>query len=94
MVPDPSLIIGWGNAAQKAGHSPGRSSDGTPATGLLIDESSWTWNLDGQNNHFSGLSGDRPNETYSRMLYANIYAEHTEPVYFIGRLYRTEPGVG
>lgn len=42
----PELIIGWGDADQRAGYWPGLDSEGDPVTGKLVDESTWQYSLD------------------------------------------------
>lgn len=101
-APPPSIIVGWGNDGQRAGFSPARDSDGANPTGLLIDQSQWTWNLANQQQDFDPRHADPgPDKDYrdeTNQLKSNVacwvgvYAEHTEDVYFIGRVYRLEPG--
>jgi hypothetical protein len=100
--PDPSIIVGWGNDGQRAGFSPARDSDGASATGLLIDQSPWSWNLAQQQQDFdhrhadTGADKDYRNQQNKKKAnvacWVAVYAEHTEDVYFIGRVYRLEPG--
>jgi hypothetical protein len=91
--PDQSLIIGWGNHDQPAGYSPGSHASGDPCTGILVDDS--PWNVD----FTSGRNGFNPNPVRAGLereetitVYANFYAEYKQPVYFLGRLFRKEPG--
>lgn len=103
-LPDQTFIVGWGTAEQKAGYSPNRMSDGADPTGLLIDESSWQWNMAQLNQgKFNGYWDEDPEQrkknardnqrVEARSLWVHVYAEHTDDVYFIGRIYRLEPGV-
>jgi len=93
--PDQNFIIGWGNRSNgvynRAGFSPGREPDGHPPTGLLVDEGGWSFN-----NRWHGFfTAPRPGEKFDVtdiQLYAMFYAEHTQPVYFMGRLYRQPQG--
>lgn len=87
-----SLVVGWGNYYEPAGYSPGRFSRGATRTGLLEDESQWSWDLsetldkvDPENN---------ANEEYSGMLFVEIYCDDqgNQPVFFMGRFQRQEPG--
>jgi hypothetical protein len=89
-APDSSMIIGWGNKAQPAGYSPGRASDGNAATGLLYDESTWSWNFEDRID-LMRQSGAKQHENGIALSVA-FYAEFTEDVYFIGRFFRQEPG--
>ncbi len=102
-VPDETFIVGWGTEEQPAGYSPNRKSDGADPTGLLIDESSWSWNMTQQRSgNFDGFwdediedrkKRDNNNRRVeARSLWVHVYAEHTDDVYFIGRIYRLEPG--
>lgn len=90
--PDQSLIIGWGNHDQPAGYSPGSHSSGDPCTGILVDDSVWSFDLT-HNVNFDLNPKKAGKETEESItVYANFYAEHKEPVYFMGRLFRKEPG--
>jgi len=93
LAASPDLIIGWGNKDQPAGYFPSRKSDGASPTGLLVDEASWNW--DCLNNGLFANQQQLPGKTYPKSyfnIFAEFYAEYTEPVYFMGRLYRMEPG--
>jgi hypothetical protein len=89
---DDSLIIGWGDGDQPAGYSPGAKSAGTPLTGLLTDETSWSFD-NTSNPDFS----KNPAAGYTQLdsaitVYAMFYAEYHDWVYATGRLFRKEPG--
>ena len=100
------MIVGWGNKDQGAGFYPKRESDTYPdpvtgdplpvsPSGMLVDESSWTYNFVSQAslNFMKNYDPGRHFELLSRTeLWVNFYAEYTEPVYFTGRLFREEPG--
>lgn len=93
LAPSPDLLIGWGNLEQPAGYFPSRKTDGASPTGLLVDEASWTWDCNGNGfftNQYPGVGHTIPKSAFQ--IYAEFYVEHTEPVYFMGRLYRQEPG--
>lgn len=94
--PPQSILIGWGWEQQKAGYSPRRSSDvGAEPTGLLMDEAAWSFQADTQNFPVVAGPGDDDKVVSPKTTvyaYAMIYAEHTSPVYFIGRVFRKEPG--
>lgn len=90
--PPQSLVVGWGNYSQPAGYSPGRKTDGTPPTGRLVDESEWGFDtVGGTHNERLSPSGFQNNPSQTKLTCA-FYAEHTESVYFIGRIFRMEPG--
>lgn len=92
--PDESLIIGWGNSEQKAGYSPGLSSEGYSATGKLIDEATWTFdNTDPKNLELDLRAAEVPGGVQrleALTIWAAIYAEHTDNVFVLGRLYKQE----
>ena len=90
------VVVGWGNYYEPAGYSPGRFSKGASRTGLLEDDTAWSWDLS------SLLNLDKPknpklgnqNEEYSGMLFIMIYCDDQDDqsVYFMGRFIRQEPG--
>jgi len=96
-APDRSIIIGWGNRAggkyQRAGFFPSRESDGAGPTGLLVDEASW--NFDNTNNpNYNKLAKPGQRQSASSItIYAMFYCEYSQPVYFMGRLFRQAQGV-
>lgn len=93
-------IVAWGNSEQKAGYSPGRSSDDDLPTGLLVDEGQWSWDFQALNPGTFGEMveiGSVPK--VELMLSVAIYADTTDledvapqDAYFIGRFYRANPG--
>jgi len=86
------LVIGWGNYYEPAGYYPGRFSKGASRTGQLSDTTAWTWDLTSR----LALTNPRltANEEYSGMLFVQIFCDDqgTQPVYFLGRFFRQEPG--
>jgi len=86
------LVVGWGNYYEPAGYSPGRFSKGAARTGVLTDDSAWSWDLT------PDLNLDKPKqndpENYAGMLFIMIYCDdqNTDPVFFMGRFIRVEPG--
>lgn len=87
------LVVGWGNFYEPAGYSPGRFSRGATKTGLLEDTTSWAYNL----NDFGinpVVPAEEQNDQYLGMLFVMVYCDEQgdEPVYFMGRLFREEPG--
>jgi hypothetical protein len=92
--PPESMIVGWGTYEQPAGYSPGRKTDGTRPTGMLLDESTWSFDNVGGTTNNARLDprGAATNNLTKTKLVCTIYAKHTEPVYFIGRMWRNEPG--
>jgi hypothetical protein len=90
---DADLKVGWGNYYEPAGYSPGRFSRGASRTGLLVDETQWSWDLSDQLDLLSPQNNT--NIDYAGMLFVMIYCDEQgdEPVYFMGKLFREEPGV-
>lgn len=89
-APPDGFIIGWGNAEQRAGYSPGRYSDGHNKTGMLFDEATWSYDFTNLPT-FKRQAGVKQRES-AISAWVAFYAEYTEDVYFIGRFYRQEPG--
>ena len=91
------LIRAYGSAYEKAGHYPGSSASGDPATGLLVDESQWSFDCTHFDSNFDPYSPTK-NKTnqLAGMIYAMIWCDQqrSESVYFAGRLFRVEPGTG
>lgn len=85
------IKVGWGNYFEPAGYSPGRASRGAPRTGLLEDNSDWAWD----NTRFFDPQGKgiMLNEE-AGSLFIEFYCDEQgdEPVYFMGRFFRAEPG--
>lgn len=88
------FIVGWGNYYEPAGHSPGRASKGAARTGLLEDATAWTWDVSGHQNIDFQKPENNVNEEYVGMLFVQFYCDDQgdEPVFFMGRLIRTDPG--
>lgn len=93
LAPDQSYIIGWGNAAQPAGFSPGIASAGNQPTGLLEDDSTWTFDNTNNPLYNKEAPAGQSQLPSAITIYAMFYAQYTEPVYFQGRLFRQPQGV-
>lgn len=98
LLPDNSFIVGWGagTPGQSAGFWPGLATLGSPETGLLVDEG--TWSFDNTNNGRFNVNA-KPGQTQNAganpvTIYAMFYSEAPQTVYFLGRLFRQEPGTG
>lgn len=91
---DAGLIVGWGNYYEPAGYSPGRFSRGAERTGVLEDTASWAWDLTQPGNLDVLSPENNANEEYAGMLFIQIFCDEqgTEPVYFLGRFFKTEAG--
>ena len=91
------LLTGYGNYYEKAGYWPGTSATpGALATGLLSDSTGFTWDL---TDAVYGVDPQRSADENLRYpnradVYVMIYcdAQFTQDVYFLGRIYRKEPG--
>jgi len=87
-------IVGWGNYYEPAGYSPGRFSRGAARTGMLEDATTWGWDVANKQNIDFQDPSQNVNEEYIGMLFVQIYCDDQddEPVYFMGRLVRADPG--
>lgn len=86
-------VIAWGNYYEPAGYSPGSASRGAKPTGMLIDESEWSFDTTNQTSFDKySVTNTRKNST-TGLLYCLIYADGqgNKPVYFMGRFMRVEP---
>jgi len=95
-TPDPGIVVGWGNADQKCGYTPNRSSDGANPTGMFMDESVWSWNMAEFNTNFKPYNDARSKRLNkkkdARTLYMKVYVEAPQTAYIMGRVFRLEPG--
>ena len=89
------MAMGWGNYYQGAGYYPGLQTEGGQPTGLLVDESPWTFDTTSDPNFQQRPDENFPQNADSGLLFIMIYAESIkpgQPVYFLGRCFRQEPG--
>lgn len=92
-----SIIVGWGNGYEKAGYWPGQSSTpGAAPTGLFRDETPFSWDLTSVS---GGVNPQEPSDINTAdvsraSVYVLIYcdAQAAKEVFFLGRIYRAEPG--
>lgn len=87
-------IIAWGTFYEGAGYSPGSQGARGAKTGLMVDESPWTFdtsNVPGFDKYSTKNTKKNPT---AGMVYVMIYCDDqgTEPIYFLGRFFRQEPG--
>ncbi len=89
------MVRAWGTGQVPAGYWPGTKPSGDPPTGLLVDEGTFEFNLSG----FDKKSSIDPYTTrqtspFAGYVYGMVYcdAQLTQDVYFLGRMYRVEPG--
>lgn len=87
------LIKAWGTHYERPGHWPGVQAD--PMTGLFVDEDPFTFDLTQQANAFDPYSPDKNlTNPEAGMVYGMLYceAQGAAPVYFLGRMFRADPG--
>lgn len=97
LAPPDSFIVGWGNRQggvyNRAGFSPGSEADGDYPTGLLVDGSTWSYDNTGNREYKPNpIQAGYKQSAAAITIHAMIYAEYEESVYFMGRLYRANPG--
>lgn len=84
--------MGWGTYYEPAGYSPGHFSDGDDRTGMLEDNTVWSWDL----SEFIDRNKPQLNrkDEYAGCLFVMIYCDDQddESVFFMGRFVRVEPG--
>lgn len=90
----PIFAMGWGNREQPAGYSPGLKTQGGHPTGMLVDESAWTFDCSANNTNYNKLAkaGDQAVRNISLQVF--FYCDYSEPVYFTGRLFVQNAGTG
>jgi len=99
-IPHPTESVGavriYGTFYEKAGFWPGSYSEGDAATGLLVDEQTWAFDITGVGASYFDPYSAESNLTnpLSGQLYAMIYCDEQidEEVFFVGRMFRVEPG--
>lgn len=97
VVTTAQILAGWGNFYEKAGYWPTSSTvPGADPTGLFSDETGFSWDLtdavygvDPQRS-----AQDNANDPNRADIWCMIYcdAQATQDVYFLGRIWRKEPG--
>lgn len=101
-IPQPTesvgLIKAYGTFYEKAGFWPGSYAEGDAATGLLVDEGAWQFDTTNTADAYWDPYRAERNLTNpkSGRIYAMIYcdAQATQEVFFLGRMFRSEPGTG
>lgn len=90
-MPTVAPKVGWGVYHEPAGYYPGRFSRGAARTGLLSDDQAWSWDL---TNISVSLTDPNQDQEWAGMLFVMIYCDDQgdQPVYFMGRFVRQEPG--
>lgn len=87
------MAIAWGNYYEGGGFSPGMESRGGQRTGLLVDETSWSFDTSNQPGFDKYSVENTAKNPTAGMLYILLYCDEQgdKPVYFLGRLFRQEP---
>jgi len=87
------FLVGWGNYYEPAGYWPGRFSKGASRTGLMQDDTTWSWQF-GPDQIGMVKPLDNAKREYAGMVFIMIYCDDQfeESVYFMGRFIRVEPG--
>lgn len=96
-VPTAQLLAGYGNFFEQAGYWPNTSAaGGAKPTGLFSDQGGWSWDLTDAVYGVDPMRSADENLTNPNRadIYVMIYcdAQLTQDVYFLGRIYRKEPG--
>jgi hypothetical protein len=95
---DPSLIVGWGNRSggvfRRAGFWPGTEVQGAAPSGIFVDDASWNYDMTSYRTYFGGYYDPSKYSVTDTTIYLELYCEAPFPVFFIGRLFRANPGVG
>lgn len=92
------LVRGYGTRYEPAGYWPGRKAAGDRPTGLLQDEGQWSWQaITSSAPESIGTVDTAPGHAQDRLAgfaFMLIYcdAQLAQEVFFLGRVYRTEPG--
>lgn len=97
-VQSAGLIRAWGSNYEKAGYWPSSEAGGGVPTGLLVDESQWsfdTTSFDSANFDPYSATANLTNPL-AGMIYAMIWCDQqaNQEVFFAGRMFRVEPGTG
>jgi hypothetical protein len=95
--PQESFVVGWGNRGggvmNRAGFWPGRESGHANPTGLFVDDAGWDYDMTNWSAYFKANNPPGKRALASDIsLYAMFYCDYHEPVYFMGRLFRQNPG--
>lgn len=90
-----TMVMGWGNFYEGAGYDPGTQGAGAAKSGMLVDEVVWPFSTMSAGTDFDQYSVTRTRSSANAgQLYILIYCDDqgTQPVYFLGRFFRQEPG--
>jgi hypothetical protein len=91
------LLASFGSDAGKAGYWPGTDNGTDPPTGLLVQEDNvFSWDMSQQADFDPRkVDGGTGNNALLGSVFIMVYCDEqlSEDVYFLGRIYRAEPGV-
>lgn len=87
------MAVGFGNYYERAGYFPGLMSQKQAKTGMLSEEATWSYDTT-KSTGFSKYNAEETRKDKTNgLMYVMIYCDdQTEPIYFLGRLFRTEGG--
>jgi hypothetical protein len=93
-VSSAGLIRAYGTGKVPAGYWPGYKPSGDSPTGLLVDEAAFDYDLTTDASAFAPQLKVQPK--FSGTIWCMIYCDGqgANDVYFVGRMYRVEPGTG
>lgn len=99
MPKDATNLSGWGTYEEPAGYTPGLASQGNPATGMLVDETLWTFNTTSWAGAFDPTSkANTAKNPDAGIVYGIVYADTEETdldnLFFLGRLWNVPAGNG
>jgi hypothetical protein len=88
------MVIGWGTYYEGAGYWPGMQSAKNSKTGLLVDESPWSFDTSNVPGFDKFSTKNTQKNPTAGMMYILIYCDDqgTSPIYFLGRMYVASPG--
>jgi len=96
-VQSADMIVGWGTYYEKAGYWPNSTvAIGATPTGMFSDETGFSWDLTNSVNGVDVRQGAEENAKYPNradiwiMIYCDAQLE--QEVFFLGRIWRKEPG--
>lgn len=92
-VSSAGLVRAWGTRNVPAGYWPGSALAGDQPTGMLVDEGVFEFDTTQMDANFSPYTAQQVSPLTGQlygMIYCDMQGEY--PVYFLGRMFRVEPG--
>lgn len=90
------MFVGWGTYEEPAGYYPGLASKGGNPTGMLVDETSWSFSTEGDTGFNPYSKAETAKNPEAGHAYAMIYCDDTfdteEPIHFLGRFWVAPQG--